>query len=182
MITITSLKTVTSLKTGTRLKTVTSLITVSSLKTVGNAVEALKTTYLISSPEAVAFAEQLRLSNILRHVTDEYKPFTESNSLYRLCCHQHADVLNSYGTWPSGRKCSDPVRLSTTLLNQVEKLEKRLAHRGHVNYKYACKTRLFPPFEYAVCELQQVDLKSMNNEARLVSVDSVDPSQNITLG
>ena len=133
------------------------------------AVNSLKITYLISSDEAIRFGEQLRLANYIRHVNDEYKPFTESNGLYRLCCHHEPNVLNSFNTWPAGKKCLDPVQLSVTLLAQVQKLEKRLLHHGQINYKYACRTSQFPPFEYAVCELQAVDLKSMSNEAKLVS-------------
>lgn len=133
------------------------------------AVDALKVAYTISSTDAVSFGEHLRSSNLLRHVNDEYYPFMEGTGLYRLCCHQHPNVLNSYGRWPFARRCTDPEKLSCSLLDHIHRLEQKLRHRGQINYKYACKTRLFPVFEYAACELQAVDLKTMDNDEKLVS-------------
>ena len=135
-----------------------------------SAVDALKEKFMMSSEEAEFFGENLRRSDYLQHVVDPKKPFAANSALYRLTCHQHPDILNSFVVWPLGQQCENPILLTRKLLDQLDDIERRLKYDGQVFYKYACKSRLYHQFQVAVCELHVVNLRSMSNDVRTVSI------------
>jgi hypothetical protein len=118
--------------------------------------------------EAELFGKSLQANNILRHAVGEHV-FTDSDELYfRLTCDHTPAILNSYRVW-SERVDPDSMRL----LKQLKKMLNNIvsAHtdgEGKVNYKEAAKSKDFPAFEEAVCELRGVDYRGMSYESKLV--------------
>lgn len=126
--------------------------------------------YSISRSQAEDFGKVLWKHNILHHVTDPGSEFKDTSSkFYRLQCFQTPNVLNSYRIWPSLAVPADPEAVMQRVLGLFGRVEEAITgHDGYINYKIAYMCSDFVALQDAICELQQVDLGILKNEAMMV--------------
>ena len=133
-------------------------------------VDSFVNEYSISRSQAEDFGKVLWKHNILHHVTDPGSEFKDTSSkFYRLQCFQTPNVLNSYRIWPRLAKPADPETVMQRVLGLFGRVEEAITgHDGYINYKIAYMCSDFVALQDAICELQQVDLGRLKNEAMMV--------------
>lgn len=133
------------------------------------AVKVFQEHYDASLKEAIEFGKHLQELEMLHHVKDDHV-FSDTPDLYfRLHCHQTSTVLNTYRVWNEPSTLG-PMQLCMCLRELLTQIEFAMTdENGLMDYENAHKCPLFPVFEEAVCELQKVDLKSMDDKMKTVS-------------
>jgi glutaredoxin len=130
-------------------------------------VTAARIVLSITDKEAVKFASQLLQLGIFHSVEDVNK--FESRALYRMHCYSTPDILNSYRVWTENVD-ADSMRLLNRLTVMLQEIKMAVTDcNGLVNLKKAVALPQYPIFEEAICELQRVDLKGMNDRRKIVS-------------
>lgn len=87
--------------------------------------------------------------------------------LYRLQCYHTPNILNSYRNWHYDAD-PDSMELLRRLKKLLGKVESEVTNNeGLVDYKKATSLPGFAVFEEAVCELQTVDMNTMDRNTRL---------------
>ena len=131
-------------------------------------VEAAMAHFKTDEATAVKFLEQLVQKQILHHVAGK-KACIASGNLYRLQCNEAPDVLNAYRIWTE-RVDQDSMRLVTSLKDLFSQIEGAVTDDcGKIDLIAGTKHKLYAPFEEAVCELQGVDIATMDDDAKTVS-------------
>ena len=131
-----------------------------------DSLNAIARAYHISSQDALAFGKSLNQTHIIHHVTDGHR-YGKNLYYYRLHCHQHPDVLNSYRVWTE-RVDDDSMALVSRLKKLLGKIESDVTdNQGRVDYKSARTNENWLVFEEAVCELQGVDMEKMDENTKL---------------
>jgi glutaredoxin 3 len=132
------------------------------------AVSALSKEFDISQEKAVVLGQQLQKKMIL-HCVSSKNQFDNTDSIFRLQCYSSPNILNSYRIWTE-KADPDPMRMLNTLLTAMNKLEAKVTDdKGQIDYAKAVTLPGYTTFEEAVCELQKVDLKSMDDKTKTVS-------------
>jgi glutaredoxin len=130
-------------------------------------VKAARIVFATTDKEAVKFAWQLLQLGIF-HSIDGMNKF-ESTALYRMHCYETPAILNSYCDWTENVD-SDSMRMLNRLIVMLQEIEMAVTDRnGLADLKKAVTLADYPVFEEAVCELQRVDLKGMNDTTKIVS-------------
>jgi glutaredoxin len=144
-------------------------------------VAALSREFGISKERAVDMGRQLQKKMILHSVADN-GPFGDSDHIFRLQYYSSPSILNSYRIWTE-KADPNPMRLLNTLLTSMNKLEAKVTdNRGQIDYAKVVTLPDYTLFEEAVCELQKVDMKSMDDQTKTVRRGiSVSPVLMITL-
>lgn len=134
-------------------------------------IKAVRGVFDLSDKGGVVFAEQLLNLGIFHSLETagvSNNKTLDSNALYRLQCNDTPDILNSYRVWTEHTD-SDSMRLLDRLISMLQEIELAVTDERRVkNLKKALTLPGFPAFEEAVCELQGVDLKGMNDAKKLV--------------
>ena len=135
-------------------------------------VQALQTRYKCTPEQAVTFGTQLLSHTVLHPVgkkhKDDHGDFTNTaGQFYRLHCYHTPAVLNSYRVWTE-RIDPDAMALVKRLTKLLSTVEAAVTDTltGAVNYAKAVELPDYAVFEEAVCELQQVNLFSMDEARR----------------
>ena len=127
------------------------------------AVEVFQQHYGIDEETAIDFGLQLQAKQMLDHVYQDH-PFAASTNFFHLHCDATPDILNSYCVWSETADVNSLVRRLMTLMQQLEAALTN--EEGKIDYKGSAQNDLFPVFEFAVCELQTVDLASMDDATK----------------
>jgi glutaredoxin 3 len=131
-------------------------------------VEALMGEYNVDKKTATDFFQQLRQKQIIHHIAGSGTEPTSRN-LFRLQCFQFPAVLNSYRVWTE-RIDPNPMRLVTSLKSTMSQIEEAGRDAtGKVDLVAVTKHKQYSVFEEAVCELQGVNLATMNDNTKIVS-------------
>jgi glutaredoxin len=133
------------------------------------AVLAFMTHFEICVDQAVSYANRLQDSRVIHHVTKTHAFENSDQHVYRLQYHHTPEVLNSYRVWTEQ---ADPnsMRLINRLTKQLNTIEASMTDiKGQVDYKRADSSSLYPAFEEATCELQNVALAVLDKNTLTVS-------------
>lgn len=132
------------------------------------AVKAIVNHYGVSTEKALEFGMRLQEQQLLHPASHARMRFGNSSGLLlRLQCHHTPYILNSYRVWTE--EC-DPhvVRLLSCLRTRMAHLEGTFTDTaGQMDLVGAARSSTFPSFEEAVCELQKVDLRGMDENTKL---------------
>eukprot|EP00591_Stephanopyxis_turris_P004946 CAMPEP_0195512674 /NCGR_PEP_ID=MMETSP0794_2-20130614/4556_1 /TAXON_ID=515487 /ORGANISM="Stephanopyxis turris, Strain CCMP 815" /LENGTH=519 /DNA_ID=CAMNT_0040640519 /DNA_START=53 /DNA_END=1612 /DNA_ORIENTATION=- len=132
-----------------------------------NGVDVLKEEFQLSSwNEAVTFGRMLQRNKILSHVTEDHD-FGNNSYFYRLQAYQEPNVLNTLCIWRD-RVDQDSDRIMSMLTKLMNKIESACTDKkGFVDYIAAQEHPDFLIFDEASCELQGIDMASMDQNTRL---------------
>lgn len=131
------------------------------------------TTAELNDEQALKFGILLQQRQILHHVVGDHDLEDSNKYYFRLQCYQTPHILNSYRIWtipPPPNDQRDDVALVILLkkmLAKIESLASSNSEDGLVDYVALQQHELFPPFEEAACELQTVDLGTMDRNTLL---------------
>jgi len=139
------------------------------------AMEAWKNDFgLDNEEEAMAFASQLlkrKIMHLINHKNDVLEEeFSASKTLfYRLQCFHTPYILNSYRIWDTTADTNDPMGVLDRLKTLLGKVESSVTNdKGEVDYKQAVYKEGYAEFEEAVCELQLIDMGTLDHKTLLV--------------
>ena len=130
-------------------------------------VTALMRTFDIQSKDdAIKFGKLLQERQILHHVTKDHE-FSDSGYFFRLQPYQTPKILNSYRVW-TDRVDSNYMGLLSRLNVIMRRIMSRCTNsNGDVDYIAAGEDSEYPDFEEAVCEIQKVSMKGMDDETKV---------------
>ena len=132
------------------------------------AVSAFTREFGVSKEKANAFGTHLQKQKIL-HSIGGSSIFDDTDDLFRLQCYSTPDILNSYRIWTE-KADPDPMRMLNRLAFTMNKLEGSVTNgQGKIDYAKAITLPCYTVLEEAVCELQTVDLRSMDDNTKTVS-------------
>jgi hypothetical protein len=118
---------------------------------------------------AVKFGKYLQKEHkIIHHACDDHEFSDTSDLFFRLQPFHTPDVLNSFRIWSERVDTDNPLGVVKRCKKLFGKVES--AHtdtNGDFNYKEAKEDPNFYEFEEAVCELQGLDLASMEDSTKL---------------
>jgi hypothetical protein len=159
-------------------------------------VKAVSSHYALSDCAAIECAQSLKNLLILHPVQQGRDGFDDANlqrqHLFRLQCDNQPHVLNSYRVWrddSNGKASSSTCAASScaaspcdvaidhaiTLVNRLKDQMMEIEgcvtdNDGGVHYSKAQDLAIYTQFEDSVCELQIVNLASMNDKSKVVRI------------
>merc|ERR1712038_1620031 len=110
--------------------------------------------------DAISFASTLQKRGIVDHVTSEHEIQDTDNLFYRLQPFQTPNVLNSYRKWDI-RVDEDYMAIISRLAKLMQGIETRV------------KDEKYAEFEENVCELQGIDMNSMDDNTKTAFIINV---------
>jgi glutaredoxin len=130
----------------------------------GDAIEKLQQKFAITAAEAANFCDILLEKKIIHRLCT-----SGGSCIYRLQCWHLPLILNSYRVWTE-RVDTNSLRMLRQLSKLGVSVERSAAdNQGSINLQEVSKSSLYAEFEEALCELQGVDLKDMDNSTKIVS-------------
>lgn len=128
---------------------------------------------IATKEEAVTFAKTLQKRGILDHVTSDHEFKDTTAFYYRLRTFQQPDVLNSFRKWDI-RVDQDYMAIITRLAKLMQGIESRATDKdGNIDLLSAVEDEKYMEFEENVCELQGIDMASMNDDYKVAFVINV---------
>lgn len=135
--------------------------------------KALMSEFALEKEDAINFGVHLQERHILHHVTGDHR-FSDAKNLYfRLQPYQTSSILNSFRIW-TDRVDPDPMAAVSRLNKIMQNIQSRAADKnGDVDLNAASKDDEYAMFEEEVCELQGVDMTSMDGNAKTAFIINV---------
>lgn len=123
--------------------------------------------------DAISFASTLQKRGIVHHVTSEHEIQDTDNLFYRLQPFQTPNVLNSYIKWDI-RVDEDYMAIISRLAKLMQSIETRATDKdGNVDLIEVVKDEKYAEFEENVCELQGIDMNSMDDNTKTAFIINV---------
>lgn len=124
---------------------------------------------IVSDKAAIAFGRTLQRARILTHVVDANKAFRDGHYFYRLQCYQQPEVLNSYRIHEAPIQ-GDPMDMLDMMASLLLRVEQDAMKCGIIDYRLAHKSQYYCLLEDSLCQLQALDLGSLDELTRLAVV------------
>lgn len=130
-------------------------------------VVALMETFDIQSKDhAIKFGKLLQERQILHHVTNDHE-FSDTGYFFRLQPFQTPKILNSYRIWTDRVDSNYMALLSRLNVIMTRIMSRCTDSNGDVDYIAASEDSQYPDFEEAVCEIQKVSMKDMDDKTKV---------------
>jgi hypothetical protein len=130
----------------------------------GDAIKVLHEEFAITEGEAANFCSMLLKKKLIHRLG-----MSGGSSIYRLQCWHSPLILNSYRVWTE-RVDKNSLRMLRQLSKLGVSVERSAAdEKGSINLQNVAQSKLYAEFEEAICELQGVDMKDMDNSTKIVS-------------
>jgi len=127
--------------------------------------------YCVGREEAEALGKSLYRAKIIVHVLHDHEFEDTSKYFYRLQCHQTPEILNSLVIWQDEKSLLKP---SSDVMGAIHVklqalIDKTTNSQDRVNYSHALKYHndMLDELEYAICELQMVQMGRMDSNTVL---------------